>query len=176
MLPYLFIYFTNLSFSANCFTTFFFSFFGELVLYYCIQAFSNCEEWGYSSLWWEDFSCCKAWVLEHAGFSSCRLSCPSACAILPDQGQNLYPLYQQADSLPLDHREVHFTTFSMYPRLIQLSGFSEFINRALVLCIRSRDREVSLYLIFIFEANNTLDCMLYFEHNSCILFSVSIGK
>ena len=71
MLPYLFIYFTNLSFSANCFITFFFYFFGELGLYYCIQAFSNCDKWGYSSLLWEDLPCCKAWVLEHAGFSRC---------------------------------------------------------------------------------------------------------
>ena len=69
---------------------------------------------------------------------------------------------------------LHFLFFLL--RLIQLSGFSEFIKRALVLCIRSSDRELSLYLIFIFEANNTLDYMLYFEHNSYLLFSVSIGK
>ena len=30
------------------------------------------------------------------------LSCPMACAIIPDQGANLCPLHWQADSLPLD--------------------------------------------------------------------------
>ena len=35
-----------------------------------------------------------------------RLSCPTACGIVPfpDQGLNLCPLYWQVDSLPLDHQ------------------------------------------------------------------------
>ena len=31
-------------------------------------------------------------------------SCPVACGILPNQGQNLCPLHWQADSQPLDHQ------------------------------------------------------------------------
>ena len=33
-----------------------------------------------------------------------RLSCSSACGILPDQGSNPYPLPWQADSQPLRHQ------------------------------------------------------------------------
>ena len=33
-----------------------------------------------------------------------RLRCSVACGIFPDQGSNLCPLHQQADSLPLDHQ------------------------------------------------------------------------
>ena len=49
---------------------------------------------------------CHMQALECLDFSSCdaRLSCPSACGILLDQGSNLCPLYQQADSQPLDHQ------------------------------------------------------------------------
>ena len=40
-------------------------------------------------------------VVEHG------LSCPAACGIFPDQALNPHALNWKADSLPLDHREVH---------------------------------------------------------------------
>ena len=36
---------------------------------------------------------------------ACRLSCPLACGIFPDQGLNQCSLHWQADSLPLSHKE-----------------------------------------------------------------------
>ena len=70
-------------------------------LHCCARAFSSCGEQGLLSSWGAQashcggFSCCRAWALGHAGFSSCgswlwstgstvvaqRLSCSSACAI-----------------------------------------------------------------------------------------------
>ena len=52
---------------------------------------------------------CRAWALEHTGFSSCGtwapetvvahgLSCSAACGVFPDQGSNPCPLHWQADS------------------------------------------------------------------------------
>ena len=49
-------------------------------------------------------------VAEHGLWSAsvveaCRLSCPLACGIFPDQGLNQCSLHWQADSLPLGHKE-----------------------------------------------------------------------
>ena len=44
------------------------------------------------------------------------LSCPAACGIFLDQGSNLCPLHQQADSLPPDHQgspKLHSEFFSV---------------------------------------------------------------
>ena len=73
------------------------------------QAFSSCDERG--------LLCCGAWAfpVEEHGLQVCRLwwvplysmgsvvmahnpSCPSACAVFPDQGLNACPLHWQVDS------------------------------------------------------------------------------
>ena len=44
-----------------------------------------------------------------------RLSCPTACAIFPDQGSNPCPLPWQVDSYPLDHQGSSSHPFSFLP-------------------------------------------------------------
>ena len=53
-----------------------------------------------------EFSCRGTWALgaQASVVVACRLSCPVACGIFPDQGSNSYPLHWQADSSPLSHQ------------------------------------------------------------------------
>ena len=60
---------------------------------------------------WGGLSRCRAWVCGLQLFwpvgsvvVACRLSCPAACGIVPDQGSNPWLLNWQEDSLPLSHQ------------------------------------------------------------------------
>ena len=87
-------------------------FMAALGLCCCTQVFSSCSEpellssCSTQAPHCSDFSCCGAWALDaHASVVvACRLSCPVACGIFPDQGSNSYPLHWQADSSPLSHQ------------------------------------------------------------------------
>ena len=83
-------------------------FLAVLSLHCCAQTFSSCEAWGLPfscgarASHCSGFSCCGASIFAACGLSSCGpwlqspgsvavvywLSCPAACAILPDQGLN----------------------------------------------------------------------------------------
>ena len=54
-----------------------------------------------------------------------RLSCSVACRILHNQGVNLFPLYRQVDSSPLDHQGSP-TQISLYHSFPQTLPF--FLN------------------------------------------------
>ena len=77
----------------------------------CTQVFSSRSEpellssCGTQASRCSDFSC-GAWALgaQASVVVACRLSCPVACGIFPDQGSNSYPLHWQADSSPLSHQ------------------------------------------------------------------------
>ena len=66
-------------FSKNCM---FYLFLLALGLCCCPWAFSSCGDWGLLSscgvraAHCSGFSCCRAWALEHVGFSNCRLQAP----------------------------------------------------------------------------------------------------
>ena len=83
-----------------------------LGLHCCTQAFSSYGKRGLSSscsAWASHcgvFSCCRAQALGHVGLVVAvhRLSCSLACGIFLEQGSNLCPLLQQADSCPLHHQ------------------------------------------------------------------------
>ena len=96
-------------------------------LHCCMQAFSGCGEWGYSSCGCPVFPLRWLLLLQSTGSGVLRLqwlpcvgsvvvaqrlwsmpasvavsqglSCPMACGIFPDQGSNPCPLHWQVDSL-----------------------------------------------------------------------------
>ena len=44
------------------------------------------------------------WDVQALVVAACRLTCPTACGILPDQGLNLCPLHWQVNSQSLNHQ------------------------------------------------------------------------
>ena len=111
--------FNNVTFFSFCKMFLSYLFLAAVGLCCCVWAFSSCSKQRLlsSCAAWTScsggFSCCRAQALEslfqqlqHAGsvVVVCGLSCPLACGIFPDQGQNLCPLHWQVDSEPLDHQ------------------------------------------------------------------------
>ena len=85
-------------------TLFFFFFFWLSWVFIAAHRFSPAAaSRGYSSLQCVGFSLQLLLLLRstgsrHAGFSSCGLSCSTACGIFPDQGSKPCPLHWQVDS------------------------------------------------------------------------------
>ena len=85
---------------------FFIFIFGCTSLRCCAQAFSSCGEQGLlfsccvQAYHDSGFFCCKAQAPGCAGSvaAGCRLSCPEACGVFPEQGSKLCPLHWKVDS------------------------------------------------------------------------------
>ena len=96
---------------GNFFFIFLILFMAVLGLRFCVRAFSSCGKWGATLHRGARASHCCGLLLRSTG-SRCagsvvvahRLSCSTACGILPDQGSNPCPLHWQADSQPLHHQ------------------------------------------------------------------------
>ena len=114
------------------------------------------------------FSCCGAWVPEHAGSVVVmhKLSCSEARGISPDQGLNPCLLYWRAGE-PLDHQGSPHTQLTLeYTQLKQLRKTPSICENLSSL--------FSLLKVFSFQRAIPIKCSVSFVHNYHFQFHMHI--